>query len=416
MKYKTFYRSSDGKAILENFISLSTLQFASMLFPLFTLPYVLRVIGFEYYGIITLAVSLVTYFQSVTDYSFQITATRDVAKFRDSPDKLNVIFSTVLTIKALFLLLAIVIISLVVFIYPPFLREWEVYFFTALMLIGYILFPDWFFQGIEKMKYITILNLGIKLFFTVCIFLFIKDKEDYWIYPLLYSSGYILAGIVGQYILLRNYKIRFVRLKRKYVKLVIIRNFPIFVNQFTPNLYNNSNTFLLGFFVANHLVGVYAAIKKIVDFAVMFLRITSRVFFPMLTRKGDAFNLYKKLMTLMTGLLILAMIFANKFIFWYLNISISESFTVLVVLSLGMIGVALYNIWGLNYFIRKREDKLVMRNTIWSSIIGLLTSFPLIYYFGIFGAAINLSLSRWLMGGGLLYVYLKKRNESWHSS
>lgn len=406
-KIKDILKNKDVKVLLENFISLSALQLVGMILPLITLPYVLRVLGFNNYGIIVLASSLIAYFQAVTDYSFKITATRDVAVFRNSPKKLNLIYSKVLTVKAIFLVLSILFLTLIVLLYPPFYKERTVFFLTIPILVGYALFPEWFFQGIEKMKYITILNLSIKIFFTICVFIFIKEKEDYWIYPLLQSAGFIGAGIVGQFILIKKYKLKFIWLPIKAIKKTIISNFPIFVNQFLPTLYNNTSTFLLGIIGGTFWLGIYDAIKKIIDLNITLLNIVSRVFFPFLNRKKYAFLKYKKLMLILSVFMVVCILVSHQLVFWYLNITYDNAFYLLLILAISLIGYTLYDIFGLNYFIIKRQDKFVMKNTITASLIGFVAALPLIYFFGIFGAAINLCFARWMMGGRLYFKYLK---------
>lgn len=379
-----------------------------MLLPLVTLPYVIRVLGFSHYGIIALAASLVAYFQSVTDFSFKITAVRDIVLYKHSPQKLSLIYSKVLTIKGIFLILSIFIILLIILIYPPFFKERIVFFLTIPALLGYALFPEWFFQGIEKMKYITILNIGIKIFFTVCIFIFIKEKNDYWIYPLLQSSGFILGGIVGQYILQKKYDLKFVLLKPSIIKRTIVDNFPIFVNQFVPNLYNNSSTFLLGIFTSSNLVGIYDAIKKITDLSVILIGIFSRVFFPFINRRKSAFDKYLRMMIIIGILLAILPIIFHKLIFVYLAIDYPNAFYALSILSLSVFFVTLYDIFGLNYFIINRQDKLVMKNTIIASCIGFTLSFPFIYWGNIIGASLILLISRMIMSLGLFFKYKSK--------
>jgi len=414
-KLKSLLNNKDNRTLLENFFSLSALQVVGLVLPLITLPYVLRVVGFSNYGIIVLAASLIAYFQSVTDFSFKITATRDVAIFKNSPKKLNLIYSKVLTIKMLFLLVSFIILTAVVFLYPPFRDEKLVFFLTMPLLLGYALFPEWFFQGIEKMKYITFLNIGIKVFFTACIFIFIREKEDYWIYPLLQSAGFVGAGLVGQIILVKKYNLKLVRIKKRQIIQTVRENTPIFVNQFVPTLYNNTTTLLLGVLTTTNLVGIYDAIKKIIDLAVKLLNILSRVFFPFINRKKSAFRNYKKLVIITTCLLSIGIIIIHPLLFWYLNIVHPDALSVLGILTIGIIGFSFYDIYGLNFFIVHREDKLVMKNTIVASIIGFILAFPLIHFFGIIGAAINLGLSRWIMGGGMLIEYLRK-NENSHTS
>jgi PST family polysaccharide transporter len=408
-KYFDIFKGKDAKVLLENFVSLSALQLVGMLLPLVTLPYLLRVLGFSNYGIVILAASLVAYFQSITDYSFKITATRDVAVYRNSPEKLNIIYSKVLMVKGLFLCLSFLVLFAIVMLYPPFYEERRVFFLTMPLLIGYGLFPEWFFQGIEKMKYISLLNIGIKLFFTICVFVFITKKEDYWIYPLLQSAGFIGAGLVGQYILIKKYKLKFYWLRFKMIKNTIKDNFPIFINQFLPNLYNNTNTLLLGIFTTTYLVGIYDALKKIIDLCVAFLNIVSRVFFPFLNRKKEAFSKYRNMMLVLGVILALLPILTHPLVFWYLDLEYEKALLILILLSLSLIGYTAYDIFGLNYFIIRRKDKLVMKNTILSSLIGLVLAFPLIYFFNIIGAAVNLMIARFLMGGGLTYEYFKRR-------
>jgi len=410
-KIKNSLKSQQGKVLLGNFFSLSALQLVGMLLPLITLPYVLRVIGFEKYGLIALALSLVAYFNSIVDYSFRITATRDVAVFRDSPKKLNLIYSKVLTVKTIFLAVSLFILTIIIMVYPPFYEEKFIFFSAALSLVGYMLFPEWFFQGIEKMKYITIINLTVKIAFALSVFIFIKEDSDYKIYPLMTSLGLLFSGIAGQYILIKKHKIKYYKLSIKRIKSTISENTPIFINQFVPNLYNNTGGFLLGIFGTPALLGVYTAIRKIIDLAVTLLNIVSRVFFPYLNKKKSAFNLYRKLMFTLTTIGVILLIISNQLIFWYLDINNSLAIWVLILLALSIFGNTAYDVFGLNYFIVRNEDNLVMRNTIMMSITGLLITIPLIYFFNIIGASLSLLISRSLLGSGLYFKFFQYKTK-----
>lgn len=408
-KFKEKLLSKNGRALVENFISLSALQMLGIVLPLLTLPYLIRVLGVSNYGIIVLAGALINYFTSITDYSFKITATRDVAVFRHSIRKLSLIYSKVQSVKAILLIFSTSVISIIVFLYPPFYKESTVFFLSIPMLFGYTIFPEWFFQGIEKMKYITYLNAAVKVFFTLCVFIFIKHQEDYWIYPLLQSLGFIGAGVVAQYILVSKYKIKFYWLPRRIIIKTLKANFPIFINQFLPTFYNNTSTFLLGILTNTALVGTYDAIKKIIDLLVLVISIISRVCFPYLNRRRDSFIIYKRAMLVIGAVFSIVPLVFSKWIFLYLNIKNTDAFNVIMILSVGVFFMCLYDIFGVNYFIIRRYDRLVMYNTVVASIIGLVLAFPLIFYFNIMGAAMNLTFSRGLMGGGLFYRYLRNK-------
>ena len=166
---------------------------------------------------------------------------------------------------------------------------------------------------------------------------------------------------------------------------------------------------MLGIFTTTYLVGIYDALKKIIDLCVAFLNIVSRVFFPFLNRKKDAFPKYLKMMLFLGMVLAALPIIGHPLVFWYLDLEYENALLILTLLSLSLIGYTAYDIFGLNYFIIRRKDKLVMKNTILSSLIGFVLAFPLIYFFNILGAAINLMFARFMMGGGLTWNYFKSK-------
>ena len=85
--------SKDGKIVFTNFGYLSLLQIAGYVFPLITMPYLARVIGADGFGKIAFASAIVVWIQTISDWGFNLTATRDVAQSRNDKDKVSHIFS-----------------------------------------------------------------------------------------------------------------------------------------------------------------------------------------------------------------------------------------------------------------------------------------------------------------------------------
>lgn len=406
-KYLNKLKSANGRVLLENFISLSALQLVGMLLPLVTLPYVLRTIGFDKYGLIVFSASLVAYFTSLTDFSFQVTATRDVAVFKNSPKKLDIIYSKVLIIKMFFLLISWGVIGIIVCLVPSFYTYWDIYLYTGISLFGHVLFPEWFFQGIEKMRYITYLNLGIKLFFTLCIFLFIKKESDYWIYPLLQSMGFIGAGIVGQYLLVTKYNLKFVRVSLRSLVSTVKSNTSIFISRFVPTLYLNTTVFTLGFFVDKASLGVFNSIRSINTMQYSILGSLTTAFFPFIVREKHRFNLFLKIAIVLVLSMIAGSIIAKPLIYWYINLQSSEYDFMYYILLVGLFYICIERIFSTNFLLPLRKDKEAMKVTLIASIIGFLMLYPLIKYFGINGGAIVISTSQTIMGIGSFLYYLK---------
>ena len=157
-------------SITKNFFSLSSIQFFNVILPFITIPYLTRTLGLEYFGIVSYAQVFITYFISLADYGFITTATRDIALHKNNIAKVSSIFSSVLTMKLLFAMLGFILFVIMIFSFERLNKHWEVYLLSYVFVIGQTMLPIWFFQGIEKMKYLSLLNLCGKIIFTILIF------------------------------------------------------------------------------------------------------------------------------------------------------------------------------------------------------------------------------------------------------
>jgi len=144
-----------------------------------------------------LLLATIAYFSVIVDYGFNLTATKDVSINRDNIDKLNEIFSSVMVIKFILLLISFIILVFLTSTFNKFGEYSTIFYLTFGMLIGQVLFPQWLFQGMERMKYITILNVLAKFIFLVAIFIFIHNKSDYWKVPLITLWFYSLWSFIN---------------------------------------------------------------------------------------------------------------------------------------------------------------------------------------------------------------------------
>jgi len=182
--------------LFENFISLSFLQVATYILPLISLPYLVRVLGPDKFGLVIFAQSFVQYFAMFIDYGFNFSATREVSVNKDNKHATNEIFSTVLFVKFLFLLISFLVSVCLIFSFSKFRQDWFLYFISFSNLLGNVLFPQWFFQGMERMKTIAILNVVSKIIVIILIFIFVKTQGDYIIVVFLQSIGKIFFSSI----------------------------------------------------------------------------------------------------------------------------------------------------------------------------------------------------------------------------
>lgn len=405
---KQINSSKDGKTVFANFGYLSLLQVAGYVFPLISMPYLARVIGTDGFGKIAFASAIVVWIQTISDWGFNLTATRDVAQNRDNKELVSRIISNVLWARSVLTLLSGIILLLVVLLVPYLRENADIIFVTFLLVPGYILFPEWFFQAIEKMKYTTFFNLFLKLVFTVAVFVFIHKREDYLIQPLLTTIGYLLCGIGALYLIFKKWG--YTLYKPQWIEIFkTIRNSTdVFVNNLMPNLYNSFSVMLLGFFGGSTANGIYDGGNRFPSIFYQFQSVLSRAFYPFLSRRPDKHSFYAKLniVSALVGSVILVLI-SPLIIKIMLGDEFEKSVVVMQILSFSVVFLAMGYTYGTNFLIINHKEKPLRNLTFISSIVGMCVSVPLVYYFSYIGAAVTVLLCRGLLGVGS-YVLAKR--------
>lgn len=403
-KINRIRKSKDGKTLVANFGYLSLLQIAGYIFPLITLPYLAKVIGVECFGKIAFASAIIGWFQTVADWGFNYTATRDVARNRDNKEKVSEIFSNVLWSRCVLMIISFILLLILIFLIPKFRESSSVILVTFLIIPGYIMFPDWFFQAMERMKYITILNILSKFLFTIAVFLFIKEKSDFILQPLFVSLGSLISGIVAMYFILIRWKVKLKMSSFRAIINTIKGSTDIFINNLMPNLYNSFSTVLLGFFGGEIANGRLDAGSRFIGISQQFMTVISRTFYPFLSRRIDKHDMYAKI-NVYVSLIISLLLFACApiLIKLFFNREFYDSIIVLQIMSISIFFLSLSNIYGTNYLIIQGYEKQLRNVTFVSSIIGFTLSFPLIYYFNFIGAAITITLTRGILGISVMW-------------
>lgn len=387
-------KSSDKKILLSNFASLFLLQIANYLFPLLTVPYLAHTIGVSRYGDIAFASAVMVYFQTVVDYGFVYSSVREIAKCQNEIDKISNIYSRVLFSRMLLALFSLSILLLLIISIPIFRENSLILLVSFLLVIGQALFPDWLFQGLERMKYITIFNVMIKSVFLVCVFVFIKSPNDYWMQPLFVSLGYIISGIIAV-IIVRKWGIRLRRISFNEIKIGIKNNFDIFINQIVPTLYNATSIVLLQYMHGNVANGRYSAANQFNNAGSSLLQVLSRTFYPLMSRKIQKHNFYEKFTLSLGALMSISLIIIAPYIIeWLFPLSFYSAITILRIIALSLFFLAMIDVYGTNYLLAQGYDIIVRKITVFVSIPSLLIAIPLVYYFSANGVALVILISR----------------------
>lgn len=346
----------DKKRLISNFFSLSSVEAANYLFPLITLPYLVRVLGPEKYGLINFAAAFIYYFVLLTDYGFNLSATREVSINRDNKQKVLKIFNSVMFVKLILMIISLIIMLAVVFFIPKFRQDWLIYIYTFGMVLGNILFPIWLFQGMERMKLVALLNLLAKFIFVIAIFIFVKRQSDYIYVPLITSLGFMTAGVISLVIAAKRFGIIFRMPAREDCICSLKEGWHIFISTVSVSLYTSSNAFILGLFTNNTIVGYYSASERIIRSGQRLINPISQTLYPHISKlvadsKERAAYFIRKVIVIFGGVgfvaSILLFILAAPIVNIILGNQFEQSIIVLRILAFLPFMDALSNIFGI---------------------------------------------------------------------
>ncbi len=380
--------------------------------PLVTFPYLVRVLGVDQYGILSLSLAVTSYFVLITDYGFNLSATRQISIHRDNPQKVNEIFGSVLIIKLVLMLGCFFILIGLVFTFEKFNQIQDLLFLSFGMVFGQILFPIWLFQGMEKMKYITYLSVLAKLIFTLGIFIFVKGESDIWLVPFLNSIGLILVGAFSLILVIRQFGVKFHIPERDSVSYYLKDGWNIFTSNLAILGYKNNSMLILAFYLDPINLGFYSIGKKIFEAINGLNVVLSQAFFPSVSKAQDQkkSGISETLKNLFTLSVFLSIgIFLSTFFFSdFISLIVSGSKEAVIIEILQFLAIALFiigiNVPAVQYLLSTGNSKK-FSIIVWIGVgVDLVLLFLLVPKFDYKGALYATLVSETLITLSLYYT------------
>ncbi len=376
------------------------------------LPYLIRVIGTEKFGLIAFAQALTQFFIIFTDYGFNLSATRKISLSRHEKVKVDRIFSSVMSVKFMLTLVSFCITILLVTYVRKFNADRIIYLLSFGAVIGNALFPTWFFQGQEKMKFISIINITAGMLYAISIFVLIRRPADYILAPALNSLFFISTGIAGLLTVFRRFKVKFILPGYGEIKEEIRSGWNVFVSVLSVNAYTTTRVFAVGLLTNNTLTGYYAIAERIANaFQTFPLDSLAQAIFPRLShifnrnkrrsfrimnRAQDSITLVFILMiplAILGSPLIVRIVCAQKF---------PEVIASLRILLIGVFFVAI-NVFRIQFLLVAGKAKSYSKVHFRAALIGL----PLILFSTFFLSYLGTALSAVVIEAGVLLATLR---------
>jgi len=284
---------TNNNKIVKNFSFLSLLQIFNIIAPLITYPYLIRVLGSENYGLIIYVQSLVIFLAIFVGFGFNWVGTKEVSIHRNSISKTSEIVSAILIIKLFLFIIVVCVLSIITNFVPILQNNKLLVFFTLWMCINEIIFPIWYFQGKEDMKYITYITMVSKLFVLGFIFVIIKKPDDYIYLPLVYGIGAIISGIISLYIIFFVHKIKIYIPKIKIIYFYFNEAKSYFLSNILVSFREKSSLLIIGSVLSMSEVSYYDLAQKIAElFRLPFITLKD-VVFPSIANSRNYLKLNK---------------------------------------------------------------------------------------------------------------------------
>lgn len=244
--------------LLFNIFYAFLLQFSTLIFPFITMPYISKVLGANGLGKVDFATSVVNWFIIFSTFGLLSYGVREVSKIRDSKEKLSTFFSEILVVKTLLTIFVLAVYIPCIFFIDRFSIEFNLFALNGLLLLTNIFSLDWFFQGVEDYRFITLRSIFLKVIAIISIFLFVNTEGHY----LVYAGITIITLSLGN-ILNFIYAKKYVDIKKS--RLDLWKHFKgmsvFFYTTVVVSVYTLLDQVLLGFIKGDLDVAFYARAK-----------------------------------------------------------------------------------------------------------------------------------------------------------
>jgi PST family polysaccharide transporter len=391
---------------VHNILALSGVQALGYLLPLITLPYVTRVLGVEAWGTVALVQIILGYFLLVTNWGFNLSATRKVAACRNDVEKLSQIFMATWVAQWILCLLACLVLCMFVGVLPYFEKFGKFYLLGSTLIFGNVLFPVWFLNGLERMRELAILQIATRCIAVPLIFLIITTPEDAPLLLGIYGLTGILSGALAVFWIKKNLNLSWKMPTRSEVYGEFKEGASVFMSTVWISCYTTITPIILGSISGVSAVGYYAFADRFRSLAQSLVSPISTAIFPRLSHLFAQNKQEAKMLLFRSAKLILLLSGAISLILWILapyivllmgGESFAPAITALKWLAPLPFVISISNILGIQIMIPNQRKDAFNRILFFGGLFSLVMILPLIYWGGYIGASINTLITECLV-------------------
>lgn len=398
------------KSILKNYMYNMFYEILAIIIPLITTPYLSRILGAENIGIYSYTISITTYFILFGSLGIAMYGKREIAYVQSDIQKRTKTFYEIFFVRCISLT-----ISLLIF-YLSFCTkgEYKIYYIILLMeIIANMIDISWFFQGIEEFKKTVIRNTLVKIISVICIFLFVKTKNDLCNYFVIYVLSTFFGNITLWFYLPRF--IKKIEMKSLHLKQHIKPTIMLFIPQVATQVYTVLDKTMIGTIISDKSeVGYYEQAQKIVLLLTTIATSLGTVMMPRIASiysKGKKETIIKYLKKSLTFVMMLSFplffglcSISNKFVPLFFGYNYDKVSSLLCIISPVIVLIGVSNVTGIQYLLPTKQQNKYTISVIIGAFINFFLNLLLISKFESIGASIATVIAELCVTATQLYM------------
>lgn len=307
---------NNNKIVIENYFFMTFLQVLNSLFYLIIYPYLIRTLGVENYGLYVFATSISMYFVTFVAFGFEMPALNSIVLNQNNDKVKSYILSCVFTAKIYLEILSLIVFVLLITLIPFLNKNWIIFSICFSNTLTGILFPTWYFQGIQNMRIVTFIQLSFKITSLIFIFIFVKSADDLCFFVLIVNSTNIGGALVAFSIIQFVHKIKIQFVVFSQLKKWFVDAMPFFWTVAAGTVKSQSITLITGSFFSLSDVAIYDLAYKIISIPSTLLTSINSALFPKMIAnlKTEKVKIILRYESLLGLLVIFFVVFFGKWI------------------------------------------------------------------------------------------------------
>jgi O-antigen/teichoic acid export membrane protein len=401
-------------SIKKNLVYNVLLSVSQVIFPIVTFPYASRVLGPRGIGEVNFVNSITQYFILFAALGIPIYGVREIARVKENKSKLNILFTELLLIHLSVTIFYSLIYFVIVLTFTHSFETIGLYWVGIGILMTNVFLIEWFFQGIEEFKFITIRSLLIRVVGIFLLFILVHNSKDVVMYYALTLIIFILSAISNFVFAKKHVKLVFANLNfRKHIKPLLY----ILGSTLAISAYIYLDNIILGILCGKEAVGYYSTSTKLTKILISFITALGIVLIPKLSASFKESNTeriktllnksFSFVVILSIPIIVGIILLAPMIIKIFAGEAFSPSVMVLRIIAPTTLLIGLNNIFGVQMLAAMGKEKYLFISVLVGMVVSIGANFIFIPVFSQNGAALTTVLTE-LVVTLLTWYYARK--------